>query len=159
MEVPTEIIETLALGPKFSQPSSLEKISTIETVKNIEKLLDTYELDEQLAWTLRSHIVGNIYTQTKKPIPHITQESRISTRKIKAAREFARDNKIMFTMADKGNITVAMESDTYREKMKDLLSDKNTYSVVKKKPLSDLQSKHEKMEYDYLTLEHKSLAV
>ncbi|KAJ8685149.1 hypothetical protein QAD02_020942 [Eretmocerus hayati] len=102
MEIPTEIIETLALGPKFSQPSSLDKTSTIETVKNIEKLLDTYELDEQLAWTLRSHIVGNIYTQTKKPIPHITQESRIFTRKIEGAREFARDNKIMFTMADKG---------------------------------------------------------
>ncbi|KAJ8672378.1 hypothetical protein QAD02_003637 [Eretmocerus hayati] len=71
MEIPTEIIETLALGPRFGQPNSLDKTSSIETVKNIEQLLDTHELDEQLAWALRSHIVVK-----KKPLSDLQSNVR-----------------------------------------------------------------------------------
>lgn len=40
--------------------------------------------------------------------------------------------------ADKGNVTVAVDRDTYMDKMSVLLSDQDTYKVVKKDPTRNL---------------------
>ncbi|XP_071571138.1 uncharacterized protein [Temnothorax nylanderi] len=45
---------------------------------------------------------------------------------------------ILFTRADKGNATIALNRDVYTEKMEDTLSDPETYSVVKKDPLKTI---------------------
>jgi len=39
----------------------------------------------------------------------------------------------------KGNITVAMERDSYFEKIRDLLHDPNTYSIIKKNPIRRIE--------------------
>jgi len=40
----------------------------------------------------------------------------------------------MITRADKGNVKMAMREKDYRQKMLTLLSDGNTYEIVKKDP-------------------------
>ncbi|KYQ53643.1 hypothetical protein ALC60_02916 [Trachymyrmex zeteki] len=45
---------------------------------------------------------------------------------------------IMFTHADKGNVTVAMDKDTYINKMTTLLNDSDTYITIKKDPTKKL---------------------
>lgn len=44
----------------------------------------------------------------------------------------------MFTRADKGNITVAMDKLDYTNKMNDLLDDSNTYTIVPRNPVNKL---------------------
>src|SRR5436190_9657229 len=46
----------------------------------------------------------------------------------------------MFTRADKGNVTVALDKDKYVQEMNKLLSDNNTYNIVKKDPLRKISS-------------------
>lgn len=60
---------------------------------------------------------------------------------LKSTNAFCKKNPhIIFTWADKGNVTVAMHSDLYNEKMHEMLLDTNTYTIKKK----DLSSKIEK---------------
>ena len=46
----------------------------------------------------------------------------------------------MFTLADKGNVTVAMDRDAYRDKMTELLEDSDTYVPIKRDPIKKLTS-------------------
>lgn len=50
----------------------------------------------------------------------------------------AEHSEILFTRADKGNTTVAINIDDYTTKMEQLLSDTNTYTPVKKDPTRSL---------------------
>jgi len=58
-----------------------------------------------------------------------------------ATKEFIKEHpSVFFTRADKGNVT-AMNKDTYRNKMIELLSDSSTYVKVTKDPTKSLTSK------------------
>ena len=46
---------------------------------------------------------------------------------------------VIFTRADKGNITVAMDRVDYINKMEKLLKDKETYSIVKNNPIKKVE--------------------
>jgi len=57
----------------------------------------------------------------------------------KITEKFVRNNNdIMFTKADKGSMTVALDKNDYREKMTNLLSDNNTYVIIKKDPTNGI---------------------
>lgn len=45
-------------------------------------------------------------------------------------RFFSENNTLMFAQADKGKITIVLPIDTYRDKMKNLLLDRNTYTPI-----------------------------
>ena len=45
---------------------------------------------------------------------------------------------IIFTHADKGNVTVALDKDAYSNKMTTLLSDVDTYVLINKNPTKKL---------------------
>jgi len=50
-------------------------------------------------------------------------------------KNFCRKNRdVIFTRADKGNVTVALNKSTYIKKMEDALQNTNTYTIVKKDP-------------------------
>lgn len=49
-----------------------------------------------------------------------------------STRRFVRENSnIIFTKADKSNVTVALDKNIYLSKMTTLLADNNTYLIVK----------------------------
>jgi len=55
---------------------------------------------------------------------------------------FCKNNpNILFTKADKGNITVAINREEYTNKMESMLQDKNTYIIIKKNPMKSLERK------------------
>ena len=47
---------------------------------------------------------------------------------------------VVFTLADKGNVTVAMDRDVYRDRMTELLGDSDTYVPIKRDPTKKLTS-------------------
>jgi len=57
------------------------------------------------------------------------------------SRKFLSDHPdLIITRADKGNTTVAMDRGTYLNKMNDLLTDSNTYVIIKKNPVNKIIS-------------------
>jgi len=52
---------------------------------------------------------------------------------------FCKNNpNIIFTRANKGNVTVALNKDEYLQKIELMLQDQNTY-IVKKNPIADIE--------------------
>ena len=71
---------------------------------------------------------------------HISVEKREFSRKLEKTKEFLKTNQSVFiTKVDKGNVTVCLNKFDYIKKMEQLLSDRNSYNVVKKNPLKRLQ--------------------
>ncbi|KYN18734.1 hypothetical protein ALC57_08963 [Trachymyrmex cornetzi] len=56
-------------------------------------------------------------------------------------KQFLKDNSnIIFTKADKGNLTVALDKNMYIEKVKTMLDDKDTYMKILKDPTSKINN-------------------
>lgn len=66
--------------------------------------------------------------------------NQILSRLIKTTYLFAKNNPIIFTRADKGNITVALNRDDYISKVNNMLLDTNTY-IVNRDPTPSLVRK------------------
>lgn len=59
---------------------------------------------------------------------------------LKSTKDFCKNNpNILFTKADKGNVTEALNKEVYLEKIKELLNDNNTYSVVIRNQTSKIE--------------------
>lgn len=55
--------------------------------------------------------------------------------------QFLKHNKdILLIRADKGNITVVIESERYNNQMNELLNDRYTYAIQEKNPMKRLES-------------------
>jgi len=53
---------------------------------------------------------------------------------------FCKDNPdIIFTRADKGNVTVALNKDEYVKKIEIMLQDQNTYITIQKNPMITIE--------------------
>ncbi|KAJ8678504.1 hypothetical protein QAD02_014291 [Eretmocerus hayati] len=138
VEIPQEIIQTISLGPNFSHGSNFDKQTTIGTVKNVEKLFETHEFDEHVAGIIRGYVTENIFTHSKRITNNIRYTDECLQQKIKSAKSFSKEYEILSTMADRGNVTVAIKTCEYREKMLEMLSDRETYTVIRKNPLQQL---------------------
>jgi len=80
-------------------------------------------------------IIKRIFKRTH----NLDVNEKMLLRWLKHTKEFARDNPdILFTKADKGNATVSMDLAEYKNKMTEIFSDSNTYTVVKKNPIKKL---------------------
>jgi len=50
-------------------------------------------------------------------------------------KKFVREHlEVFFIRVDKGNVTIALNKNQYIEKMESMLSDKNTYKIIKRNP-------------------------
>jgi len=59
-----------------------------------------------------------------------------------ATKEFCKNNKdIIFTKADKGNITVALEKTHYINSVNTMLKDSTTYKIINKNPVKIVEQK------------------
>jgi len=56
-------------------------------------------------------------------------------------KKFLHNNpNLLLTRADKGNVTVALDKDSYIAKIESMLSNKETYNILKKDPIKKLSS-------------------
>jgi len=107
-----------------------------EFIKDIESN-KRCNIKQQL--TMRNKIISHLHrflhTKTKK---NFIEETLISAHR--SSQLFLKNNSdIIFTRADKGNITVAMNKTDYIKRMEVLLNDKMTYSIVKKNPIQSIE--------------------
>lgn len=153
INIPHDVQCLLQLGDRFSLPPyKNSRHAAFDFIKNIESNLSKF--DPLLASEIRSLSVQFLdrFLSTSSPPSDIERnllKMSLSTKK------FLSDHPdLIITRADKGNTTVALDKDDYFGKMNELLSDSNTYTIVKKDPtnkiinnLRDLLTRWRKKEF------------
>ena len=92
------------------------------------------QLKQEAADSLRSDIVKTL-RRFRKPPPNLTLEERKALQNLKNKKE------IMIIGSDKGRATVVMNTKDYKDKILDLLQDKDTYELLKKDPTNGFKTK------------------
>ena len=136
--IPTHIRSILQLGDNFSLPFLNKEKLTIEFIKNVENNL--CKLPREMIHTIRDRSTTIINRLSSWSIPNYEFTNNLKTL-ISQTKNFINNNdNLILTRADKGNVTVALDKDKYIQDMNNLLSDQNTYIIVKKDPLRKISS-------------------
>lgn len=137
-EIPKEVRGLLQLRDGFCLPtiSKKDKVITEFIIEN--NLWKIQKKRPDVSLNIRNHslpIIQNL-------LHHNYLRNNIDKDILQAltiTKNFIRDNNdILFTRADKGNITVALDKLTYFNKMKGILKDVNTYTIVKRNPINSI---------------------
>jgi len=136
--IPLEVQLLLQLGDRFDLPllKKDNKKMIVEFIKCIEKNLFG-ELET---------ISSQVRNQTIPIIKRLLKINNHQTDKLvlgwlNNTKKFVKENPdILFTKADKGNATVALDVLDYKNKMTNIFSDVNTYTFVKKDPTKKLNN-------------------
>ena len=130
--IPSKVQGLLQLGGNFCLPVLNLVKTKIEFIKNFEYNSNRLPADVQLPILRQSHSLMSRVANFSQKWTHLDVELSIALRETK---KFLQTNKnVIFTRADKGNVTVALNKDEYREKMRFLLDDIETYDRVGKDP-------------------------
>jgi len=110
-----------------------EFIKDIED-RNMRKNIDQrFKIRNTLVTELQRYLDNNQYiNNTQKELEYL----------LKAIKEFCTNNEnIIFTKADKGNITVALEKTYYIDSVNTMLKDSTTYEIIEKNPVKKVEQK------------------
>ena len=131
----------LSLGNKFAIPVDTKNFAPIPLIADIEQWVQNIKDDTEKDIT-RSKIANRI-TYFKRRMKNTEREKFILSI-YEDTKNFIRKHKenIVITTADKGNKTVIIYKTEYMEKMRKLLSDKNTYKTIKIDPTDNLQKRN-----------------
>jgi len=139
--IPTEVSTLLQMGDRFSIPiyqDKNKKTAIHEFIKDVESDLALKKSEKQTF--IRNMAIPQLYKFLKSipsSDPHVTRLAHLYN----VTKRYLQDNpNIIFTKADKGNITVALEKCSYIEKVEELLKDVNTYTVIKKNPTKAIEN-------------------
>jgi len=135
--IPQEVSTLLQFGERFCLPLSNKKLAIHEFIKDIECNMTAHKIHNQVL--IRNTAIPQFHKFLKNTPPkNIINENLLHLQHI--TQQFCRDNpNIIFTKADKGNITVALDKGHYISEIKDLLKDTNTYMMVKKNPIKSME--------------------
>jgi len=137
--IPNDVQCLLQLGSNFSLPSRNTKKDCLELIKNLEnnsnKLpIDTFE-------TVRNRSISILNNLTSYHSMHKYNNTRMF-HLLKTTKNFLRNNpQVIFTRADKGNITVALDQADYSQSISQMLQDTDTYDIINKDPIRNLTNK------------------
>jgi len=138
--IPKEVSNLLQFGDKFSIPAHYnKKLAIHEIIKDLENNIKNCHIENQSR-------IRNMITPQFHKFLHLKPPKNILNEKLltlyKHTIDFKQKNRdIIFTRADKGNITVALDKNTYIKKMEMLLEDTNTYILIKKDPSISIEKK------------------
>ena len=133
IQIPSEIQGLLQLGENFCLPTHNKDKVVSEFVKSVEHSIDKLPRQSQLIVRGRTMpILNELSVFPLKKLPHNAE----LTRAVRMTKSFLLEHpEVIFTRADKGNVTVALDRTVYVEKMSQLLSDNGTYTIIKKDPI------------------------
>ena len=81
-----------------------------------------------------SCVVENCITEKNKKTPHIEHHLKTLDKHVDSTKKFMKEHNILFTVADKGNKTVAIDKTHYKTVVNQMLADKKTYEFVDEDP-------------------------
>jgi len=136
IDIPQNIQYLLQLGHNFSLPALNTKNNIIELIKNIENNIRKLNIDIQS--NVRNYsiqIINKLFNGGKKSNKVFERLSYL----IKTTKHFIKNHpNLIFTRADKGSITVALDKNEYITKIENMLQDQETYTRIKKNPINKI---------------------
>jgi len=138
IDLPHQVSTLLQFGGRFCLPTHInKKLAIHEYIKDIESNSTFQNSNKQSL--IRNIAIPQFYKFLKNTQPRNQWDDNIMY-KLKITNQFCKNNKnIIFTRADKGNITVALDKDSYLQKIEELLKDDNTYTSVTKNPIHPIE--------------------
>jgi len=136
--IPQEVSTLLQFGDRFCLPMLSNKKQAIhEFIKDIESNMTAHKINNQ--FLIRNTAIPQFHKFLKNKSPrNIINENLLYMEHI--TKQFCRDNhNLIFSKADKGNITVVLDKEHYINEMNDLLKDINTYMIVNKNPIKSIE--------------------
>jgi len=138
IEIPTDVQLLLQLGHRFNLPVTLadKERTVVEFIKNIEKNIS--KLNDDICHSIRNDSLP-ILNKFNNFNPRSNRYNNLINHWSASTKEFTKNNPdLLFTKADKGNVTVVLEKNDYVRRIEDMLSDANTYTVIHKDLLKKL---------------------
>lgn len=140
--MPDNILETIALGPKFALPySNIKEIPALKILSDTESIIHRIKdfHDQDIA---RFQISSAIYNFLNHKF-HSTSKDKFIYNSFLEAKIFLKQNpNIIVLKSDKGNKSVCMDKSDYDEKINSMISDQNTYKLVNRDPTLTFQAKN-----------------
>lgn len=135
-QIPTEVQGLLQLGENFCLPTNNEQKIVTEFIKCVDH--NTNGLPSHLRLTVRNRVTPILYNLSNYSFKYTSLDRQLINASL-TTRKFISDHPdIIFTRADKGNATVALNKNDYLKKMTSLLDDTTTYNIVHKDPIKKL---------------------
>ena len=139
-QLPAEVKNFLALGPKFSLQPSIKDFSIIKFLADFESIINNSTIENKVLHTAQ---VTNILTNYTHKNKHL---NKIWLPTLKTTRQFLKDNPDTIVLkADKGNITVVWSRKEYNNFALQHLSDNKYYVKLNKNPTITIQTKANKI--------------
>jgi len=137
--IPKKVQCLLQHGDNFAIPTTNTKKICFEIMKNLENNSCKINFDTFEAIRNRTISILNNHTPNHSIANlNIKKISQIQ----KTTKEFTKNNpQIIFTRADKGNMTVALDQTQYKRTMSLMLQDRDTYDIINKDPTRTLTNK------------------
>jgi len=140
--IPKEITLLLQLGDRFNLPLINQKFALFEYIKSIENSLEKIKKDDRIFH--RNKLV-TFLEDLNKPFG-FDNVDKLLVEWFKITKKFMYTNRdILFTRADKGNTTVALDKFEYEDKINNMLNDKETYRLIDKDPINSITDNLRKM--------------
>lgn len=133
------VIGLLQLGEDFCLlPPTVKQPLVIDAIKKLESNLRSFHPSKKMEF--RNFFVYLFWSLFSRHEKRTTSDKRLlSTFMI--TKEFFNNNKdILITKADKGNSVVALDRNSYGEKRRSLLSDTDTYTMLRRSPINRILS-------------------
>lgn len=128
------------MGPKFSLPHNKKDFPIVTLLKDVEYAIQIQpeRVDKDNLRGNCTNVLTNFYHKVNNSTEHTNLNSVFSKTK-----RFLKDHEeIIVTKADKGNSTVLINHNEYKQKMLGLLNDETTYKKSNKDPTNIIQTKN-----------------
>jgi len=138
--IPEKVSNLLQLGGKFGLPINrfYKKNAIHEFIKDVE--LYNRHVSEDVKSKIRNITIPFFHRLIHNKKSEKMREKRLIELK-NATVKFCKSNpNVIFTRADKGNVTVAIDRIDYLNKIETLLQDQNTYMLINKDPMKNIEN-------------------
>jgi len=136
--IPDKVKRLLQFGHNFSLPMTNPDNSIIQLIKNIEN--NIIKLNDDTQNTIRNWSIPLLHKLKNSSHIRDNMDSTIMNL-MTYTKKFIKSNpNLIFTRADKGNITVALNKLDYINRIEDIFKDNETYIKINKDPLKKLTS-------------------
>ncbi|KYN22049.1 hypothetical protein ALC57_05565, partial [Trachymyrmex cornetzi] len=125
----------LRLTPNASILSNKKNI-VIDCIKSIQRSICRFLIDKKIDVT--NHSIPILNNIVNSHIVTSSVDKKILKLEMETKEFMDAHLNIILTHANKGNVTVGLDKDTYVKKVNEMLEDKETYEIIKKDPTSKL---------------------
>lgn len=139
-DIPRDVLEILSLGIKFNTQAKMNNRENVELIKNLEHMLWINNCTNDVQNKVRDIVVNEMLHSNRKKYVHVSTFERCLQQKIRATSEFLKNENVFVTFADKGNVTVLMNRESYETKMNTMLSDVTTYESLSRNPINKVRA-------------------